>query len=261
MIITVTNQKGGVGKTTTAAALAEGLRRCKSKTLLIDCDAQGSLTYIVDAAQDGITSAEVIEGSASARDAIQRTEHGDVIAGSERLGSADFLSGFMARLKEAHPKRDPRTALRKELEELRDEYQYIIIDTPPALGPTTLCSLTAADGIIITTQADALSLKGIGQLDGTISAIREKLNPTVRLLGILVTRYSERITAHKLALDMLRDTAAGMGSKVFDAKIRECAAIKEAHLLQRGIFAHAPRSNAAADYMALIREIKKGAVK
>ena len=149
--ITVTNQKGGTGKTTTAIQLAAGLSLKGYKTLSIDLDAQGNLTYTAGAKTDGATALGVLTGEVKAENAIQHTPSGDIIAANKALAGADAFiadTGKEYRLKEA-------------LESLQAAYDYIIIDIPPALGILTINALTACNSVIIPAQADIYSLQGI----------------------------------------------------------------------------------------------------
>lgn len=255
-IIAVINQKGGVGKTTTTAALAGGLTERGARVLVVDTDPQCSLSDIFGADLDSSQTLEDVlndESSTTAADAIQHTEQGDIIAASETLEDVVSMgrSRYQYRLADA-------------LSFLGDRYDYILIDAPPALGALTINALTAASEVIIAAQADHLSRRGIRQLRGTLEIVRDgdkaagilPLNERLRVLGILITRYSERITANRLALDDILEEAESLGTTIFSAKIRESAAIKEAHLLQRSIYEHANKSNAAADYRALAREVE-----
>lgn len=253
-IIAVTNQKGGVGKTTTTAALAGGLSERGARVLAVDIDPQCSLSDIFGAELDDVlTIADVLDRDTptAAADVIQHTEQGDIIPSSELLEVDMSEARYQYKLAEA-------------FSFCGGSYDYIIIDTPPALGALTINALTAADSVIISAQADWLSRRGVRQLRQTIEIVRDgdatagilPLNERLRVLGILITRYSDRINANKLALDDILDEAAEMDTKIFDVRIRESAAIKEAHLLQRSIYAHAGKSNAATDYRALAAEVE-----
>jgi len=153
-IVAIINQKGGVGKSTTAEALLAGLSLKGYKTLAIDLDAQGNLTYSTGATTEGATALGILTGEVKAKEAIQQTKSGDIIASNKALAGADaFISdtGKEYRLKEA-------------LETISGDYDYIIIDTPPALGILTINALTACDSVIIPAQADIYSIQGIEQL-------------------------------------------------------------------------------------------------
>lgn len=247
-IIAIANQKGGVAKTTTTLAIGAGLARKGYKVLFVDLDAQTNLSYVMEADATGLTgrtSLDVMEGRASASDAIQHTRHGDIIAASPALAGADAVLtqvGKEYRLKEA-------------LEPLAAVYDYILLDTPPALGILTVNALTACKGCIIPAQADIYSLQGISQLYNTLQTVQKYCNPSLKVLGILLTRYNGRAIISREAAEMIEQAAEQMGSRLYTARIRECTAIKEAQACREDIFTYAPHSNAAADYAALIDEI------
>ena len=247
MILTIANQKGGVGKTTTTAALADGLTQRGYKVLQIDLDGQGNLTYTAGADANKLTSFEVLHGKATAKEAIQRTAAGDIIPASPSLAGSDKdLTGEGAdkRLKEA-------------LEPIKKEYDFIIIDAPPALGILTVNALTAADSLIITAQADIYSLQGIGQLYNTIAAIQHHTNKGLKIAGILLTRYNGRAILSRDLTDIAEQTAAQLKTKVFNAKIREGIAVKEAQATGQSVLTYSPRSNPARDYSDFIEELLK----
>ena len=145
--------------------------------------------------------------------------------------------------------------LKEALQALKGKYDYCIVDTPPALGILTVNALTAATGAIIPAQADIFSLQGIGQLGGTLDAVKKYCNPDLSVMGILLTRYNDRAVIGREAAEMTERTAGQLGTKLFTARIRECTAIKEAQARRQSIYSYAPKSNAAADYAALVAEI------
>lgn len=244
-IIAVINQKGGVGKSTTAAALGSGLTLRGFNVLLIDLDAQGNLTFNMGAGGRALSSLEVLTGTATAREALIHTAQGDIIPSSPALAGAEHLitaTGKEYRLREA-------------LEPLLAEYEYIIIDTPPALSILTVNALTACTGAVIPAQADPWSLQGISFLAQTVDTVKKYCNRALKVKGIVLTRYNARSVLTRDMTELIDQTAARMSTKVYQAKIRECQALKEAQAVQESIFKYAPRSNAAADYTALLDEI------
>lgn len=243
--IAVINQKGGVGKSTTAATVAAGLSLKGYKTLSIDLDAQANLTYTAGAKTTGATALGVLTGEAKAENAIQHTDSGDIIAANQALAGADAFiadTGKEYRLKEA-------------LESVKATYDYIIIDTPPALGILTINALTACDSVIIPAQADIYSLQGIEQLAETMKPVKKYCNPSLKIEGILLTRYSPRSVLSREVAELAEQLAARLGTKVFKATIRENISIKEAQISQLSIFEYAPNSNAAKDYNTFIEEL------
>lgn len=244
-IIAVINQKGGVGKSTTAFSLGAGLILKGKKTLFIDLDAQGNLSYTMRANTQGYNTLGILQRPETAREEIQHTEQGDIIASTPALAGADAIinqTGKEYRLKEA-------------LESLQGLYDYIIIDTPPALGILTINALTACTGAIIPAQADIYSLQGIAQLNSTIEAVHKYCNPDLRIIGILLTRFTNRSIIRREVAEQLEQTAQQLKTKLFKARIRECIAIVEAQATRQSIYTYAPKSNATADYTALVNEI------
>jgi len=246
-VIALLNQKGGVGKTTTAAALGAGLTRAGYKVLLIDLDAQGNLTSATGASSTGTTALEVLTRKAKAQDAIQDTPQGAIIAAGAGLAAEGILTatGKEYRLREA-------------MEPIKKRYDYILIDCPPSLGILTINALTAATSCIIPAQADIFSLQAVGQFSQTLDAIRQYTNPALSLKGILITRYSGRAVLRREISELLQDAAAQLNTRVFDTRIRECIAIGEAQTVKQDIYSYAPRSNAAADYTAFTQEVIEG---
>ena len=246
--LAIVNRRGGVGKTATAHALGAGLARRGYRVLYIDLDSQCNLTYDVGAQTAPPTSIEVLSGTATAQEAIKHTEGGDIIPASPSLAIADTAiegTGKEHRLREA-------------LEPAASQYDYCIIDTPPALGVLTVNALTASDGAIIPAQAEVHSLQGIGLLYEAIQAVQKYTNPALKVEGILVTRYRGRAILSKDMRENLEETARDLGTKLFSTPIRECIAIAEAQASQRDIYSYAPRSNASKDYTALVEEIIEG---
>lgn len=246
-IIAITNQKGGVGKSTTAQALGAGYRQKGFRVLFVDLDAQGNLSYTLGATAGGNTILEVLSKEVRASQAIQQTPSGDLIPYSPGLSGADLLLGQTGkeyRLKEA-------------LQPIEDRYDYIILDTPPALGILTVNALTASTWVIIPAQADTYSLQGIGQLYSTIEAVRQYCNPSLIIRGILLTRHSTRTIISRDIADLMEEAAEKIGTTLFTTTIRQNVAVKEAQSYRQDIFSYAPKSNAAADYKNLIEELEE----
>lgn len=246
-VIAVINQKGGVGKSTTALAIGAGFILKGYKILYIDLDAQGNLSYTLKASNAGYNVMGVLQKPETVKGEIQNTEQGDVIASSPALSGADTLLTEIGK----------EYRLREAIELIKDLYDYVIIDTPPALGILTINALTACNGIIIPAGADIYSLQGISQLKGTIETVKKYCNNSLEILGILLTRYNSRAIISREVAEMLEKTAKRLNTKLYDTKIRECTAIKEAQAMRESIFTYAPKSNATVDYKALTDEILK----
>jgi chromosome partitioning protein len=247
-IIAIINQKGGVSKSTTAAAIGAGLKVKGYKVLLVDLDAQGNLSYSLAAENSKFSVIDVLTKKVKAADIVQHLEQGDILITSRELAFADKLlsdTGKEYRLKEA-------------LEPIKGNYDFIIIDTPPALGVLTVNALTACDAAIIPAQADVFSLQGIGQLYATINAVKQYTNPKLKVLGILLTRFSGRAVLSKNIAEVMEQTATELNTKLFNTMIRESISIKEAQIMKKSIFEYAPKSNPALDYNQFIDELLKG---
>ena len=243
--ISIINQKGGVGKTTTAAELGAGLIREGAKVLFVDLDPQGNLTFALDGQNARFDVMQVLTGQQNAAASIISTGAGDLIAANKNLLGADTQItevGKEYKLKEA-------------LESLKG-YDYIIIDTPPTAGILTVNALTASDTTVIPVQADIFSLQGLQQLYNTILVIRRYCNKDLTVSGLVLTRYNGRAVLSKDIAAALEQTAAQFETRLFNTKIRECTAIKEAQAMKTSIFEYAPKSNGAADYKALLQELK-----
>lgn len=246
-IIAIVNRKGGVAKTATAHALGAGLARLKKKVLFIDLDSQTNLSYELQADYSKPNIMDVLTGEIETVKAIQKTPQGDFIAGTEALAAADTEiegTGKEYRLKEA-------------LEGLKG-YDYIIIDTPAALGTLTVNALTACNSVIVPVQAEVHSLQGIGQLSKTIEPVKKYCNKDLYIRGILITRYNGRAVISQDMQSNLQEVAKKLKTRLYSTPIRECISVKEAQARQTDIFSYAPRSNAAKDYEAFIKEFMEG---
>ena len=236
-IITCTQQKGGTGKTATAAGVGQCLDEMGKRVLFVDLDPQGNLTDILKGStKTGVY--EVLNGSIIAQNAIQRVYSGYLMASSPKLST--YSNNDITRLKRALN---------------RLTFDYVVIDCPPALGVLSLNALNAADGVIIPAQAEAHSIKALKQLYATIEAVEQSQKREIYLLGVVLTRWHGRRNIAKQAAEQLSKIAVQAGTTLFRTQIRECVAIPEAEALGVSIYDHAPKSNAAADYTALTAEV------
>lgn len=245
--IAVINQKGGVAKSTTAAALGSMFAR-EGRTLLVDLDAQGNLTYALGSDGAAAGAWEVLARKVAPAEAAKPVrENLSLIGSSPSLAAADLYltaTGKEYRLKEA-------------LDALAPSFDWCVIDTPPALGILTVNALTAAAGMVIPTQADIFSLQGIGQLKETVATVRRYCNPSLKVYGILLARFSSRAVISREVKEMLEGTvAAELSTRLFRTAIRECTAVKEAQASRMGLFDYAPKCNAALDYVDFFNELK-----
>lgn len=246
--ICVLNQKGGVGKTTTALNVGLELAQQNNHVLFVDLDAQSNLTYClgIDDEQE-LTAFDVLTEKAPVKEVSQDIYNFALVPASILLSGSDLsLTGKRKeyRLKEA-------------LSEVSGLYDYCIIDTPPVLGILTVSALTASNCCIIPCQGDIFSIIGLTQLINTIETVQGTTNKRLEVAGIVLTRFNPRTILAREAADYLDDIASTLNSKVFDTKIRECNAIKEAQINQTSLYECAPRSNATMDYRNLVKEIIK----
>lgn len=252
-IIAIANQKGGVGKTTTAHNLGVGLAREGHRVLLIDLDPQGNLSLSIGCKDYQPNSYEILKKAAvfSCDSGLTWAAHVapclDVIPSSERLSCVDV---------EMADKFGSEYALREALDAsgTGGAYDYIVIDTPPALGKLTINALVAATELIIPVQADLFSLQGFMQIYDTISVVRKYSNHALKILGILLVRHKQTVLSRDVEAK-LKDVAAELGTKVFNAKISDRVAIREAQMRETDIFSYKPYCAAAIDYRNLVREV------
>lgn len=244
-VIAIANRKGGVGKSTTANALIAGLSLKGYKVLGIDLDAQRNLTSTMRAKSDSKTVLGVLTGDISAREAIRHTPDGDIIPASKALSGSDAIiteTGKEYRLREA-------------LEPLRAEYDFCILDCPPALGIITVNALTAASSVIIPAQADLYSLEGIDDLQETIQPVRKYCNPDLKIEGILLTRYNNRSIVSREATVLADRLAQKLGTTLFKTSIREGVTVRESQISQKSLFSYSPKAKVTDDYRAFVEEV------
>ena len=249
-IITLSNQKGGVGKTTTASVLASGLIIQNYKDLAIDLDPQSnfSLSCGINVLECENTIYNVFRGEVNINDVIIPTSLGyDVITGGLQLAMADMEFTKVGR----------ENLLTKALKKLNNSYDYIIIDTPPTLGILTANALMASNGLIVPMSADMYSLQGLSQINSFLMDIRENGNSEIRLLGLLITKFKGRENLSKSIVEEIESIASKLNTKVFSSKIRESVAIRENVAVQGNIFYESPKANATIDYKNFIDELLK----
>lgn len=241
-IFTVAIQKGGTGKTTTAAAIAWAAAYRGRKVLAIDADPQGQLSFTLAADTSKPGSYDLLEGAAAA-DLIQQTPAGiDVIPASWNLSTVTSGRGSARRLQQA-------------LKPVKGKYDLIVIDTPPTAGELQYNALQAATGLIIPLQADIYNLQSLYQITDTARQIQGS-NPDLKITGFVLTQYDGRSTIARQMKDTITEQAAAMGVPYLGT-IRGAVAVKEAAALQQSLFEYAPKSKPAQDYLALYETITK----
>lgn len=246
-VVALANQKGGVAKTTSTVNLGVALREQGYSVLGVDMDPQSNLTMCqgIDPETLSVSMFDVLVHGVPIEDVIfEREIH--VAASTIDLAGAELsLAPVIGR----------ERALAKALLTVRDQYDFILIDTPPSLGLLTVNALTAADGVIVPVQCEYLSLRGLAQLERTLELVRENLNPKVHIIGVLPTLFDSRTIHGAEAIELLRNS---FGELVFKTVVRKTIKFAEAPVKGISILAYAPRSEAAEAYRALAREVLNG---
>lgn len=250
VVISIALQKGGVGKSTTAQALASTLGFKHKKTLLIDMDSQANVTFSsgVDSPERSIT--DVLGGNCRAEEAVIHCKYYDFLAADQYLTNVEM------------DKKVEPILLKESISSLISCYDFIIIDTPPALGNLSINALAASDYVIIPTEPRPFALQGLNALYSTIQAVQNSLNPRLKVMGILLIKYHTRTVLNRDIRDMIDEYAAAMGTSLFEATIREGVAVAEAQTVRQPLIDYAKNSKPNIDYKAftteLIRKIEEG---
>jgi chromosome partitioning protein len=247
-VVAITNQKGGVGKTTTAVNLAASLAAAERRTLLVDADPQGNATSGVGIERERITASlyeALLEGRPLTGSRFPHVHFSrlDVIPATQDLVGAELE--LVTR-----PARE--TALRRALRDVRDEYDYVIVDCPPSLGLLTLNVLTAADSVIIPIQCEYYALEGLSQLLNTIKLVQRNFNPSLSIDGVLLTMYDARLN---LCRQVAAEAAEYFGPRMFNMTIPRNVRLAEAPSFGKPILLYDVQSVGARSYIAVAQEL------
>jgi len=247
-VIAFANQKGGVAKTTTTLNLGVALHELGHEVLLVDLDPQGNLTMSQGLNPDAIERSmfDVLVHRVPISDVIHRVEVDLAVASIDLAGAELALSALIGR----------ERALEKALVEVRDRYDFILLDTPPSLGLLTINAFVAANSVIVPVQCEYLSLRGLVQLENTLAMVRENLNPEVRVEGIVPTMYDGRTLHAREAIEILEEH---FGDLVFRTRIRKTVRYAEAPVKGSSVLRYDPAGPAAQAYRDLAKEVLDGA--
>jgi chromosome partitioning protein len=248
-IVALANQKGGVGKTTTAVNLAGELARRNQRVLLVDCDPQGNATTSLGIAKRDlkVTTYEVLMGLSGALDAIRATGR----SGYDLIPASEHLAGAMVELT-AVDQREWRLA--EALQPLDGKYDRVLLDCPPSLGLLTLNALCAASSVLIPLQCEYLALEGLAQLKGTIDRVHEHLNKRLSILGVVMTMYDGRTN---LAQQVVEEVRRYFPQRIFNTLIPRSVRVSEAPSYGQLLAEYDPQSRAAQAYSALATEVSR----
>ena len=251
-VITIANQKGGIGKTTTVTTMAGILQEKGYKVLVVDADPQRNTTAVYNAQFEGVATlydAVAANPPLDIKEAIQHTENGDIVASDKLMRDADIIflqdsTNGIYRLKDA-------------LESVKDNYDYCLIDTNPTIDRILYNALMAADEVIIPTSAAMFGVMGLSDLIETISAVKKR-NSNLKVAGILIVAFKQGTNFAKSVRGQLEDVARQIGVKVFKTPIRSSIKVEESQAVMKPLNVYAPKCNSTLDYIDFVNEFLEG---
>lgn len=241
--ISIALQKGGVGKSTTSQALASTLGYQHKKVLLIDMDSQANITYSSEVDEFPFSMTDVLSGECSVNDAVIKCKYYDILPADNSLTAVERSDVDLSLLKYI-------------VDEIGARYDYIVIDTPPALGNLSVLSLVASDYVIVTMDTRPYSMQGLAAFTETFEQVKG-VNKSIKLLGILMVKYNGRTVLSKDLRASIEDYAKQIGTSVFDVAIRESVSVAEAQTLRKPLIEYAYASKPNMDYMLFTGEVLK----
>lgn len=243
-VISIANQKGGVGKSTTAQALASTLGSKNKKVLLIDMDSQCNVTYASDIHNPEKSITDILSQTCEIREVIIPCKYYDLLPADEYLTNVEMAAEV-----------EPTLLLKTTITPLQGNYDYVIIDTPPALGRLSYNSLTASDYVVIPCEPSIYARTGLAALYKTIQNIQESYNKTLKVLGILLIKYNNRTVLNRDIREMIEEFAEQMDTVVFSTSIRESVIVREAQTVRQPLIDYGEKSKPNQDYIAFTEEL------
>ncbi len=241
IVISIANHKGGVGKTTTAINLSAGLALAGYKVLVIDSDPQANATFSLGLGKQEKTLYQTLVFQDNISKAIVQAKSVEIVPSSVHLAAFEKNNDV-----------GKEFILQEQLQEIKEIYDFILIDCPPSLGALTVSALTASDYALIVLQPEPLAIQGMTEFVKILRTVKTRMNPDLDILGVLATSYNSRTVLHRELIEFLEKE---YGEMIFNTKIRSNINLPEAQSMGKDIFAYSPHSAGAEDYEALTREI------
>ena len=244
IVISIANQKGGVGKSTTAQALASTLGFKGKKVLLIDMDSQCNVTYASGINNPEKSITDILSQNCKIKEVVIPCKYYDLLPADEYLTNVEMVADV-----------EPTLLSKTTIAPLRGSYDYVVIDTPPALGRLSYNSLTASDYVIIPCEPSIYARTGLAALYKTIQNVQERHNKDLKVLGILLIKYNNRTVLNRDIREMIDDYTKQMNTKIFDTSIRESVIVREAQTVRQPLIDYGRKSKPNQDYVEFTEEL------